>query len=107
MKTTTLLLGIVVAMYAVGVVLSAEGVMKTETGKVTAVDPAGRAVVIDVPKGKQTLVVGVIVEPDTKFVVKGKEVPLNELTKRLQVGDTATIQYAYTDNLYAKRIAKK
>ncbi|OPY70592.1 MAG: hypothetical protein A4E57_00434 [Syntrophorhabdaceae bacterium PtaU1.Bin034] len=77
------------------------------TGKVTAVDPEGKAIVIDVGKGSDAMTVGTIVQPDTKLTVKGKKVPLSDLNKDIKEGDTVTLKYIKTDNLYAKQIIKK
>ena len=80
---------------------------ETKTGKVIAVDPEGKAIVIDVGTGKEALDVGTIIKEDTKLMVKGKSVPLSGLQKEVKVGDRVTIKYVRTDDLYATEIVKK
>ncbi|MGA3174963.1 MAG: hypothetical protein ABSE25_11130 [Syntrophorhabdales bacterium] len=79
----------------------------SQTGKVTAIDPEGKAIVIEAGKGKAALTVGAAIGSDTKLTVKGKNVPLSDLQKDVQVGDTVTLKYYKTDDLYAKQIVKK
>ena len=79
----------------------------SQTGKVTAVDPEGKGIVISVGKGDQALDVGTIIENDTQLKVDGKSVPLSNLQEDVKVGDTVTLRYEKTDNLYAKQIEKR
>ena len=80
---------------------------ETRTGKVIAVDPQGKAIVITVGSGKAALTVGTVIKADTKLMVKGKSMPLSDLEKALKVGDTVTVKYVRTDDLYATEIVKK
>jgi Cu/Ag efflux protein CusF len=77
--------------------------METATGKVTAIDPQGKAITISAKAGKEAMDVGTIVDKDTMVKVKGKAATLNDI----KVGDTVTIRYLRSDNLYAKEIIKK
>lgn len=79
----------------------------SQTGKVTAVDPEGKGIVISVGKGDQALDVGTIIEDDTQLKVDGKSVPLSNLQEDVKVGDTVTLRYERTDNLYARQIEKR
>jgi hypothetical protein len=82
---------------------------KTESfnGKVTAVDPAGKAIVIESGKGKTALTVGAIVTPNTVLMVKGKKMAIADLTKEVKAGDTVSLKISRTTDLYAKEISKK
>ena len=80
-----------------------KAVAETATGKVTSVDPDGKAIMISVKLGKETLNVGTIVNKETTVKVKGKLATLNDIKN----GDTVTIRYIRSDNLYAKEIKKK
>lgn len=106
MKTLTILLSVLVLLtltapsgFAAG---SAE---RTVSGKVAAVNP--EAIVVDVGSGTNMLDVGAIVQADTKVIVKGKGTPVADLAEKVNVGDTVTLKYMATDNLYAKEIIKK
>ncbi len=79
----------------------------SRTGKVAAIDPEGQAIVVDVGSGKSELDVGAAIQPDTRLMVKGKSVPLSDLQNQVQVGDTVTLKYVKTDDLYAKQIIKR
>lgn len=89
----------------ISVVIAQEtGKMETATGKITALDPGGKGIVIDQNiGGKEPLVVGTIVDKDTVVKIKGKTAGLNDL----KVGDTVTIRYLRSTDLYAKEITKK
>lgn len=76
---------------------------KTFSGKVKAIDPSGRAIVVYQGEGKSEMVVGAIVTNETEVVVRGKPASL----KDLKVGDQVTLIYVRTDDLYAKKIVKK
>jgi len=78
---------------------------RTVSGKVTAV--SSQAIVVDVGSGKSMLDVGAIVQPDTKLMVGGKSASIEDLSKDIMVGDTVTLKYTLTDNLYAEQITKK
>jgi len=75
------------------------------SGKVAAVN--SQAIVVDVGSGQQMLDVGAIVQSDTKLMVEGKTIPIADLSRDVKVGDTVTLRYALTDNLYAEQITKK
>jgi Cu/Ag efflux protein CusF len=78
--------------------------METATGKVTSVDPQGMAITISVNAGGGGMMdVGTIVNSDTKVKVKGKTAALSDIKE----GDTVTIRYVRTDDLYAKEVSKK
>ena len=77
--------------------------METATGKVTAIDPAGKAIVIVQGKGYSARTIGPIVGSDTVIKVKGKKTDLNSI----KVGDKVTIKLERSDNEYAKQIIKK
>ena len=86
---------------------AAKDVMQSFSGTVTAVDPAGKAIVIDVGKGKNAMVVGAIVTSDTVPMVKGKKLPIADLTKEVKAGDRVALRIERTTDLYAKEISKK
>jgi hypothetical protein len=78
--------------------------METATGKVTAIDPQGKAIVIaENIGGKETMDVGTIVDKDTIVKVKGKEAKLQDL----KVGDTVTVRYLKSNDLYAKEVSER
>lgn len=81
----------------------ASGDVKTFTGKVTAIDPKGAAIVVSERVGKSEMVVGVIVTPETVIKIGNKKGEL----KDLKLGDRVTISYERTTDLYAKTIVKK
>ena len=80
---------------------------RTETGKVVAIDPEGKAIVIDVGTGKEALDVGTVINDETKLMVKGKNMPLSDLQKEVKVGDMVTLKYVWTTDLFATEIIKK
>ncbi len=82
---------------------------KTESfsGKVTAVDPDGKAIVIESGAGKEALTVGAIVTPNTVLMVKGKKMAIDNLAKEIKAGDTVSLKISRTTDLYAKEISKK
>ncbi len=53
------------------------------------------------------MTVGTVVTQETKFMVKGKDMPLSDLPKDVKVGDTVTLKYEKSNDLYAKEIIKK
>ncbi len=68
-------------------------------GKVVAVTPKSRTIVVDVPEGKDTLRIGAEITDQTKILVGGKKVSLDALTEgervriayhRTSTGDVAT-----------------
>jgi len=87
--------------------LAAKEGTTSHTGKVIAVDPDGKAIVIDKGTGKSALTIGAIVGEDTKLTVKGKNQPVADLLKMVKPGDTVTLNYVKTDNIYAKKIINK
>lgn len=109
MNRHLLLLLFVAALYAVSAGFAAADPSKpmSGTGKVTAVDPEGKGIVIDVGSGQQAMTVGTVVTQDTKLKVKGKDVALSDLAKDVKPGDTVTLKYEKSNDLYAKEIIKK
>ncbi len=81
--------------------------VESYSGKVTSVDPAGKAIVITVGSGKNALDVGAIVTPETVLMVKGKKMAIADLTKEIKPGDTVSLKVERTTDLYAKEISKK
>ncbi len=79
-----------------------KGAMRTATGKVMFVDPQGKAITIYEKSGKKTVDVGTIVNEHTVVTVSGKKASLSDI----KPGDTVTIKYLKSDNLYAKEIVK-
>ncbi len=67
---------------------------KTESfsGKVTSVDPDGKAIVIESGTGKAALTVGAIVTPTTVLMVKGKKAAIADLAKEVKVGDMVSLK---------------
>ena len=98
-----LLIGLVSA----GLALAQGEKAESFTGKVTAVDPDGKAIVIGSGTGKAALTVGAIVTPNTVLMVKGKKVAIADLTKAVKVGDMVSLKVSRTTDLYAKEISKK
>jgi len=95
---------VAVSFFLANAVMAAEAVKtETKTGKVTSIDPQGKAITISAKAGKEALDVGVIVDKDTMIKVKGKAATL----KDIKVGDTVTIRYVRSNDLYAKVITKK
>ncbi len=79
------------------------GKMETETGKVAAVDPHGKAITLLAKAGNEVMDVGLIVDKDTLVRAKGKPAALSDIN----VGDKVTVHYLKSDDLYAKEIVKK
>ena len=98
----SLLLGLV----AIGQTAS-ESKMESYSGKVTAVDPGGKAIVVDVGTGKNAMVVGAIVTADTVLMVKDKKMAIAGLAKEVKAGDNVALKIERTTDLYAKEISKK
>lgn len=98
-----LLLGVV----AVDVAFAQGEKMESFSGKVAAVDPAGKAIVIESGAGKTALTVGAIVTPSTVLMVKGKKVAIDDLAKQIKTGDVVSVKISRTTDLYAKEISKK
>lgn len=82
---------------------SASQNLKVFTGKVTAIDPDGKAIVVKEKVGKSEMVVGAIVTPETVVEISGKKGEL----KDIKIGDRVTLIYERTTDLYAKKIVKK
>lgn len=97
------LLLIFLLLFAVVNSASSSNSLRTFTGKVTAIDPDGKAIVVSERVGKSEMVVGVIVTPETVVEIGGKKA----CVKCLKVGDRVTIIYERTTDLYAKKIVKK
>jgi hypothetical protein len=100
---SSLLFGVV----AVDLALAQGERSESFSGKVTAVDPDGKAIVIESGKGKKALTVGAIVTPNTVLMVKGKKKAIADLAKEVKVGDRASLKLSRTTDLYAKEISKK
>jgi len=77
--------------------------METATGKVTAVDPEGKGIVIMVGIGDKAMDVGTVVGSDTVVKIKGKQASVSDI----KVGDMVTIKYEKSTDLFAKQIIKK
>jgi hypothetical protein len=97
---------LVFALAVVGQAIAQEK-MESFSGKVTNVDPAGKAVVIESGTGKTALTVGAIVTTDTVLRVKGKKMPIADLAKEVKAGDMVGLKVERTTDLYAKEISKK
>jgi Cu/Ag efflux protein CusF len=99
------LVAAVLSVLLVTVVMAAEsGKMETATGKVTSIDPQGKGITISAKMGgKEAMDVGTVVDKDTIVKVKGKKATLNDI----KVGDTITIRFLRSNDLYAKEIMKK
>lgn len=80
-----------------------EAVTKKASGTVVAIDPDGKAIVISEKVGKDELVIGAIITPQTTVKVAGKETDLSQI----KVGDKVTLTYERTEDLYAKEIIKR
>jgi hypothetical protein len=79
------------------------GKMETATGKVASVDPQGKAITVMAKSGTKGMIdVGTIVNKETVVKVKGKTASL----KNIKPGDTVTVHYMKTNDLYAKEIMK-
>jgi hypothetical protein len=78
--------------------------LKKAAGEVMAIDEGGKAIVIKSKVDKKELIVGTIIDQNTKIKVRGKIASLKEIKPK----DRVTIIYAYENNdLYAKKIIKK
>jgi len=78
--------------------------LKKASGEVMAIDEGGKAIVIKSKVDKRELIVGTIIDQNTKIRVKGK----TALLKEIKPNDRVIIIYAYENNdLYAKEIRKK
>jgi len=105
MKTLKILLSVLVLLFLFAASgYAAEGSTRTVSGQVAAVD--NQAIVVDVGSGKTLLDVGAIIQSDTELMVKGKSTPIGDLAEKVKVGDSVTLTYVMTDNLYAKEIVK-
>ena len=83
--------------------MSKKGKMETATGKVTAIDSEGKGITIDTKTAKGMMDVGTIVDQETVVKVGGKKASLSDI----KVGDTVTIRYLRSTDLFAKGIRKK
>lgn len=103
MKVVLILLAL--SVFLAGTAMAAEkGKMETATGKVTAIDPQGKGITIAVKSDTpDKLDVGCVVDKDTVVKVKGKKATLDDI----KVGDTVTIRYLRSTDLFAKEIMKK
>ena len=104
-RSVVILFVLVIASFLMVSILAAQekGKMETATGKVTSIDPEGKAITISAKTGGETMDVGTIVNADTKVMVKGKPASLSDIKE----GDSVTIRYLKSDDLYAKEITKK
>jgi hypothetical protein len=102
-----LVFSLLIGSAAINLALAQGEKMESFTGKVAAVDPDGKAIVIETGAGKAALTVGAIVTPDTVLMVKGKKMAIADLAKEVKAGDTVGLKIARTTDLYAKEISKK
>ncbi len=79
-----------------------KGTIRSATGKVISVDPQGKAITISEKAGNKAVDVGTIVNEHTVVKVNGKKASLSDI----KPGDTVTIKYLKSDNLYAQEIVK-
>ncbi len=86
---------------------AAQSKMESFSGKVTAVDPGGKAIVVESGTGKAAITVGAIVGADTVLMVKGKKMPIADLGKEVKAGDMVGLKIERTTDIYAKEISKK
>jgi hypothetical protein len=101
---TMILVAALLSFFLAGVATAEEkGKMESATGKVTSIDPQGKAITISAKVGKEVMDVGTAVDKDTVVKVKGKSATINDI----KVGDTVTIRYLKSNDLYAKEIIKK
>ena len=77
--------------------------MESVTGKVSAVDPEGKGIVVMKGSGDSAMDVGTIVSPDTVVKVKGKKASISDI----KAGDMVTIKFERSTDLFAKEIVKK
>lgn len=78
--------------------------LKKATGEVMAIDEGGKAIVIKSKVDKKELIIGTIIDQNTKIRVRGKTASLKEI----KPNDRVIIIYAYENNdLYTKEIIKK
>jgi hypothetical protein len=76
------------------------GKLEVATGKVASIDPQGKAITItEKIARKEAMDVGTIVNKDTIVKIRGKEATL----KDVKVGDTVTIHYLNSHDLYTLR----
>ena len=103
--TKVVLVLLALSFFLAGTAMAAEkGKMETATGKVTAIDPEGKGIVIGVKSITPDLLdVGCVIDKDTVIKVNGKKATL----KDIKVGDTVTIRYLRSSDLFAKEIIKK
>ena len=103
--TKVLLVFVILSFCLAGAAMAQEkGKMETATGKVTAIDPQGKGITIGVKSDTpDKMDVGCIVDKDTVVKVKGKKASLNDI----KVGDTVTIRFMRSTDLFAKEIIKK
>lgn len=71
----------------------APGQVRSVEGKVSAVDAAGRAVVVEIPSGKGPLAVGVTLDKSVAPKVAGKPAKLEDVA----VGKRARLKYTRKD----------
>jgi hypothetical protein len=102
-----LVLSLLVSLGSAGLALAQGEKTESFTGKVTSVDPDGKAVVIESGAGKAALTVGAIVTPTTVLIVKGKKAAIADLTKEVKAGDVVSLKISRTTDLYAREISKK
>jgi Cu/Ag efflux protein CusF len=94
---------LLIAVFFLTAISSSEAATRKATGTVVAIDPDGKAIVISEKLGKEELVIGAIVTPETTIKVGGKTADLSQI----KVGDRVTLVYERTEDLYAKEILKK
>ena len=102
-----LVLCLLIGLGSAGLALAQGEKTESFSGKVTSVDPDGKAIVIENGTGKTALTVGAIVTPTTVLTVKGKKAAIADLTKQVKVGDMVSLKISRTTDLYAREISKK
>ena len=103
----SLILCLLIGLVSSGLAFAQGEKAESFAGKVTSVDPGGKAIVIERGKGKSALTVGAIVTPNTVLMVKGKKMAIADLTKEVKAGDMVSLKISRTTDLYAKEISKK
>jgi hypothetical protein len=99
---------VLVLVLFIGLIYGEAAGTQSGTGRVIAIDPHERAIVINTAgTGNSAMTIGAVIEGDTALVIRGKNVPVSDLLKEVRVGDRVTLKYTKTDDLYAKEIIKK
>ncbi|HVN95750.1 MAG TPA: hypothetical protein VMT62_04940 [Syntrophorhabdaceae bacterium] len=102
-KSMIMVLVAAISLVCAGLAYADKAMIRTATGKVMAVDTQKMAIVITDMSGGQDVTVGATVRPDTTILVKGKKASLDEIKE----GDTVSLTWERSDDLYARQIKKK